>query len=140
MKKHKEKELNAFLEKTTKVLELEQAPKDFMQSVMQQVEIHKVNTHSIRYTPLVSTNIWIGITVVVVALFWFLGFENNHVSGDWFSVLRLNTIGNVDFLDVFPTGFSVSDSTIYALVGLLVFLGIQVIYLKQFFANREVLL
>ncbi len=140
MKKHKEKELNAFLEKTTKALELEKAPKDFVRSVMQQVELQKENTHSIGYTPLVSKTSWIGIALVVVAFFGFLGFGRNHTSTDWFSTFKLNTLGNTEAFNSFSNSLSVSDSTIYALAGLLVFLGIQVIYLKQFFAKREVLL
>jgi hypothetical protein len=140
MKKQKEKELNAFLEKTTKAMDLEQAPKGFLQSVMKQVELQKTSTQSIRYTPLVSNTSWIGIAFVVIALFGFLGFGKNHVSADWLSVLRLNIIGNSDFLDVLYMDFPVPDSTMYAFVGLLVFMGVQVWYLKQFFAKRKVLL
>lgn len=140
MKKHKEKELNAFLEKTTKALELERAPKNFVNSVMQQVEVRKANASNIAYTPLVSSTIWVGIALMVVIVFGFLTLESNPVTLDWFSTLKINTVGTTDFLDTVSKSFSVSDSTIYALVGLLVFMGVQVWYLKRFFAQRQVLL
>ena len=136
----KEKELDAFIKKTVKTITLEKAPIDFVASVMQQLEVEKENKVDITYTPLVSKNVWLGIAALVASLFGYLTFGKSNTQTEWFSTFKLNTIGNTDAFNSFSNSLSVSDSTIYALVGLLVFLGIQVIYLKQFFAKRQVLL
>lgn len=140
MKKQKGKELNVFLEKTIKAMELEKAPKDFVSSVMQSVAIQRANTPSISYTPLVSKPIWICLAILIAVFFGVLVFESDPVRLDWFSTLKLNIVGNIDFFNIIPTTLSVSDSTIYALAGLLIFMGVQVWYLKRFFAKRQVLL
>lgn len=140
MNNQKEKKLEAFLEKAIAKMELEQAPKDFLTSVMRQVEVEKVHTVSTIYKPLVSKKGWISIVLLVSIVFGFLGFSKHQAKMDWLTTFKLNTIGNMNLLDGVSHTFFVLDSTIYALAGLVVFMVVQVWYLKQFFAKRQVLL
>jgi hypothetical protein len=140
MKKKDKKELNEFIDKTSKSFELEVAPKDFVESVMAKVALQQAHATDIRYAPLISNTVWVCILALVISLFTLIGVEKKDVLTDWFSVLRLNTVGTINLMDVFPDGVAISDSTVYALVGLLVFMGVQVWYLKRLFAKRQVLL
>lgn len=140
MNKYKERELDAFLKKATQSMELERAPKNFSIAVMQQLNVKLVNKSNIAYEPLVSTKGWIAILLLVSSFIGFLIFGEHQVKMDWFTTLKLNTLGNMNLLERVANTLFVSDSTIYALVGLLVFMGVQVWYLKRFFAKRQVLL
>jgi len=140
MKKHKNKELDEFLRKTFQQEELEHTPIDLVSSVMDSIaEINKKNTVT-KFKPLISMQTWILIGVVVIMLFGYLILRLN-IDNSWFiSTTKLNTVVG---LDVFISNFknyTVSSGTMYGAIGLLVFVCIQLFYLKKFFDKRQVII
>ncbi len=137
MKEQENKELNLFVQKAVEDLGLDKVSKDFNKNLFQKIEFSKKAILSPK--PLISRSIWYVLALFVVTLF-ILGnsiVEINEVF--WLSTLKYNTIGNFDWLN-FDINELKLNSSIYATMGLTIFIVFQVLILKNYFAKRRVLI
>lgn len=140
MKKHKDEELDEFLRNTLQHVEVEHTPIDLVSSVMDSIaEINEKNTVT-KFKPLISIQSWLLIGVVVIMLFGYLILRQDLDNAWLISTFKLNTVGGLyEFTSNFKN-YTVSSVTIYGVIGLLVFVCIQLFYLKKFFAKRQVII
>lgn len=139
MKESEQKEMDLFLKKAIKRLELEQVPLEFTDSVMAKLEQSQIESQKTIYKPLISKPAWYIIALILYGAGLFLGSSANLKSVDWVSVIKLNIIGSNNFLSVLQS-ITISDTAVYGLLGLLIFIVIQIVYLRRFFATRRVII
>jgi len=139
MKEHKQEEIDLFLKKAIKDLELNEVPQDFTSSLLSKIERSNKKITVTVYSPLISKSAWWSIGICIIAICTFLGFNTNLINNGWFSAFKWNTVGNTDFLNVLPN-LALSDGTVYGLLGLTIFVFVQIIYLKKFFTKRRVII
>jgi hypothetical protein len=139
MKESEQKQMDLFLKKTIKHLEFEQVPPEFTGSVMAKLEQFQIKSQKTAYRPLISKPAWYAMVLVVIGVGIFLGSSAKIESSEWFSVIKLNIIGSTNFLSVLQS-LTISDTAVYGLAGLLIFIVIQIVYLRRFFATRRVII
>ncbi|WP_289644847.1 hypothetical protein [Maribacter aestuarii] len=120
-------------------MELEQVPPEFTGSVMAKLEQSQIKSQKTAYRPLISKPTWYVMVLVVIGAGIFLGSSTKIESMEWFSVIKLNIIGSTNFLSMLQS-LTISDTAVYGLVGLLIFIVIQIVYLRRFFATRRVII
>lgn len=137
MKEQENKELDLFVKKAVQDLELEKAPMDFNKKLFKKIELSKKTV--LKTKPLISNEVWWVLTLLLVGLS-ILGnsfVEINEVY--WLSTLKYNTIGNFEWLN-FDINELKLNATIYATVGLTIFIVFQILILKKYFTKRRVLI
>ena len=139
MKKNKQEKIDQFLKRAMQDMEHEKAPENFASAIMAKIEQSKVQHVKTVYKPLIPKHIWWSLGIFVAALFIYLGFDVSWYTRGWLSTLKWNIIGNTNFLNS-VTNFNLFDNTIYGIVGFILFMLVQIFYLKRFFAKRSVII
>ncbi len=139
MKAKDDKEIDLFLRKAIKDLEYQELPSDFTTRLLEKIEESKVENSSLGYKPLISKPAWFTIALILIGLFFVMGRYGNFSSKGWWLSIKWNTVGNLNLLNSFPK-FDFFNSTVYGFIGFALFILVQIIYLKYYFSNRDVII
>lgn len=130
MEKNKEKELDVFLKKAIKEIELEAPSLQFTDYLLAKIEAIQEKKGAFVYEPIISKVTWIVIAIIVLSIFGYGLFGNYHSEIDWWPTFSANTIFK-GFTKV-----TISRTYIYGFVGLSFFLSLQVYMIKTQYNKR----
>jgi len=138
MEDYKDKSLDDFVKKILNEAGLEKPAKDFTESVLSKIElIGKKN--SVQYTPIISKPTLGAIVFLVIAVFAYVIFTNSAIeTTGWLNTLKLNKLAAFNVSLKMPELF-ISNTYVYAFIGLAFFVGIQVFLLKHHFKKQYAL-
>ncbi len=137
MEENKEKELERFVQKTIKEVGLEEPSANFTHSVLSKIQLN-VQERAVRHKPLISKSTWGVLTALVTGIFAYLILGNPKVEIPWLSSQKFEMSVNMDFVDALAD-LQLSNTFVYSLVGLVFFLGVQVVLLKNHIERRYIL-
>lgn len=135
MEENKDKQLDDFVKKIVKSSGLDTPSDGFTQSIMSNILAQEEKITTIEYKPLISKISWAVLATCGVLLFAFVIFGNADLNVDW--------IPRIDHVASFKIGFVDSlkqlrlpNTLVYALIGLTLFVYVQIIFLKKHLENR----
>ena len=108
---------------------LESPSFDFTQAVMSQVKALKIS-RATTYVPLISSRIWLLISLGVVSIIGYVLFGSSNTETTWFEYLKLNRYFDFVITDTF-SGFDVSKTIFYIALLFGIMLAIQIPILKH---------
>ena len=123
-----DKNIEKLVENMMKLESVQKPSHDFTSSVMQQIEALEQSKVTI-YKPLISKPVWYAIGFGMVALIGFLLFGNTTVENTWLPEMNYNL--SYKFPEI-----EFSSTMMYAMVFLVLMLGIQIPLLKNYFDKR----
>lgn len=135
MQKNKEKEFDAFIQKRIKEEGLESPSNDFTASVLNNIALNSAQNLTLVYKPLISKSTWYTMAVVIVGILCLVVFGNFNLEVDWLPQITMQKLGELDLMGKLPK-IAISDTYVYAFIGLAFFMGIQVYLLKNHFEKR----
>ncbi|MFS4456804.1 hypothetical protein [Maribacter sp. 2304DJ31-5] len=139
MEKNKDRELDLFLKDAIKAMSLDKVSKDFTADVLYKIELEREHSKALYYKPLISKQIWGMILLLFLGLCIYLVLGGNIGSSVWWEALKMNMAENFDLVQRF-SNFQVNENLVYGAVILAFFVLLQVIYLKRYFADRNVVI
>ncbi|KAA2216422.1 hypothetical protein [Maribacter flavus] len=136
MKEQEDKELDLFLKNAIKELRPEEVSENFNERLFQRIA--QLNTKELKYKPLISKTVWFSLALVLIGLLGF-GFIMEPNTNFWLFSLKYNTIGNLDFFDVRFEEIKWNSSS-YAVLGFVIFILFQILFLKHYFSKHRVII
>lgn len=129
------KELDDFIRKAVKEVDLERPSVDFTKSVLSQIEIVTQKDSVLVAKPLFSKTIWFFLSVVVVGIFVYVIFNDSSTESTWLAAIKLNQLTSFN-LSLYMPKFSTTTAFSYGSVGIAFFVWIQVFLLKRKWNKR----
>ena len=129
MKENADKHLDNLSRKMIGKTALESPSFDFTQAVMSQVKALKIS-RATTYVPLISSRIWLLISLGVVSIIGYVLFGSSNTETTWFEYLKLNRYFDFVITDTF-SGFDVSKTIFYIALIFGIMLAIQIPILKH---------
>lgn len=136
MKEQEDKVLDLFLKNAIKELRPEEVSENFNERLFQRIA--QLNTKELKYKPLISKTVWFSLALVLIGLLGF-GFIMEPNTNFWLFSLKYNTIGNLDFFDVRLREIKWNSSS-YAVLGFVIFILFQILFLKHYFSKHRVII
>lgn len=133
MDKETDKQLEEFTEKLLGHMARETPSFDFTTRVMSQVKVLS-ESYEPRHKPLISKKLWLFMAVFVAGVFSYSIFGNVQTENSWLSYIKLDIWPN--FNTFFFSEYKISNVFLYGLVGFTLFMGIQILLLKNHFDKR----
>ena len=135
MQENNEIKFDAFIQKRIKNEGLERPPLDFAKSVLSKIEVEHLMVSDKSNKALISKPIWYAIAIILIGAFSFLIFGDFGADSDWLPQMTLQRIFELNLFGRLPQ-LTVSDTYVYAFIGLALFMGVQVYLLKNHFDKR----
>ncbi len=135
MQENNEIKFDAFVRRQIKEEGLERPSPDFTQSVLSKIEGEHVVVSDKDHKPLISKTIWRALSVLLIGGFVFLIFGDFASDVTWLPQITLQRIFELNLFGRLPQ-LTVSDTYVYAFIGLALFMGVQVYLLKNHFDKR----
>lgn len=135
MKKNSGNRFDAFVQERIKKEGLEKPLPDFTKKVLSRIEAGTNVVSAKNDTPLISKPVWLAIIVVLLVVFYVLLFGNLSMDMTGWPQLTLQKISELNLFGNLPQ-LIISDTYIYAFIGLALFMGVQVYLLKNHFDKR----
>ena len=129
------KKIDGFIQKRMKAENLEQPSMNFTNAVISNIEAYKKHNEVFDYKPLIPKKIWFAVVAMVVALFIYSMYDNAVTEFNWLPQDTLQQLGQINLLGKLPS-LSVSNTYVYAFIGLAFFVVLQVYLLKNHFNKR----
>jgi len=139
MKGNRENDFDAFVQKRIKAEALEQPPKDFTVSVVERIEMESKASVLMNYKPLISKYTWLTLSAIILGLLCFLVFGNLAIETAWLPEIAIQNTKLLNLSEHLPK-LALSNTYVYAFIGLAFFMGIQVYILKNHFRSTRGLL
>ncbi|MDC6406675.1 MULTISPECIES: hypothetical protein [Maribacter] len=136
MKEQEDKVLDLFLKNAIKELRPEEVSENFNERLFQRIA--QLNTKELKYKPLISKTVWFSLALVLIGLLGF-AFIMEPNTNFWLFSLKYNTIGNLDFFDVRLREIKWNSSS-YAVLGFVIFILFQILFLKHYFSKHRVII
>lgn len=136
MKKQEDKELDLFLKNAIKGLRPEEVSANFNERLFQRIS--QLNIKELKYKPLISKAVWFSLALALIGLLGF-GFIVEPTTNFWIFSLKYNTIGNLDFFDLRLEEIKWNSSS-YAVLGFVIFILFQILFLKHYFSKHRVII
>tara|TARA_R110002050_G_scaffold286121_3_gene436417 strand:- start:20234 stop:20656 length:423 start_codon:yes stop_codon:yes gene_type:complete len=130
MEENNIKDFDAFLSKAVKEVGLEEPSKDFNHAILSKLPL-KVAHQTIKNKPLISNLVWFLMFISISSMVISTLFYGQEPKTDNKYVTLLDTFLSFNFLDKI-TSITVSGIFTYGILGLLVFLYIQIFVLKKY--------
>lgn len=137
MEENKEKEFDALLRKTVKEAGLEQPSMDFTASVLSKIA-ETAPTEARLHRPLISKGTWLLSLFAALGVLAYSLLGNGDLNFMGLSNVRWGEYLNFDFLDQW-TQWNISNTFLYGILGLALFVCLQVVLLKRHMDNRYAL-
>ena len=137
MEENRDKELDAFIKKIVNEVGLEKPSVNFTDAVLSKVQV-AVLKGSTGYTPLISKSAWFIMAVSTVAVIVYMIFGDATIEIPWVSSLIQSIPTDNSFFNAF-SNVKISETFLFATVGLTIFIGIQIFLLKHQFEKHYVL-
>lgn len=132
MEEDKDKDLDIFLKKTIKEINLEEPSSNFTADIFSKIRPLRTKD-TLVHKPLISEWVWWFIGLLISGISFFLIIDDSYVQESWFHLSKLDFLNQ---LNVFNGVNLISDTVIYGLLALTIFIYIQVFILKRYFFNR----
>ena len=129
-----DKHLEKLVDKMMKDVSLEKPSFDFTDNVMSQVLNIKTSQATV-YKPLISKKVWFLVFVGILSLVVFSVFGTQTENSSWLSSFDFNVFDNIKIRNLF-SGFSLSKTTMYAIVLFGFMVCAQIPFLKHRFNQR----
>lgn len=134
MQENVDKHLEKLTRKVMSTSTLESPSFEFKSNVMAKIEATRVSSAT-RYTPLISTRVWIFIGIALVAILLYIVFGDVTVTAGWLSQIGIERFFNYEFSSPI-SNLNVPTTLLYAVVFFGVMLTIQIPLLKRYFNQR----
>lgn len=134
MEENKEKMLENFIKKVINEAGLEETSDNFTDLILSKVQSEKQKS-STGYKTLKTRPVWSFLAVIVVGIIAYVFLGNIDMEINWASTTILKKLKEFNFFAKIPQ-LSISDIYVYGFLGLAIFVGIQVSFLKRHFNNR----
>jgi hypothetical protein len=135
MQENNEIKFDAIVRRQIKKEGLESPSSDFTQSVLSKIEGEHLVVSDINNKPLISKPIWYALSALLIGGFVFLIFGDFASDVIWLPQISLQKIFELNLFGQLPQ-LTVSDTYVYAFIGLALFMGVQVYLLKNHFDKR----
>lgn len=137
MEEDKNREFDHLLKKAVKQIGLEQPPIRFTETLLAKIEL-ATKQNPIVYKPLISKKIWWLIAVVVITVFAYVILRNDTMESSWLFTLEMNWLKELGHYNPLSR-VQFSDTFVYGIVGLTVFIYVQIFLLKGYMNKRYML-
>lgn len=138
MEVNKDKQLNDFVKKIIKTAGLETPSDGFTQNIMSKIVAEEEKRTTIQYKPLISKTSWFVLAAFAVLLFAFIIFGNLDLNISWLPGIDQLVPNKIGFLDSMSE-IHFPNTLVYGLSGLVLFIYVQLIFLKKHLENRYAL-
>ena len=135
MEENNDSRFDAFVKEQIKKDGLEQPSLDFTKNVLLQIGEQSTSVVGKGYQPLISKPVWWSLACAFIAIFGYVVFGDFGSEPDKFSVLLFQKIGEFNLLGGL-SDIVISNTYVYAFVGLAIFMGVQIYLLKNHFDKR----
>lgn len=134
MEDNKNKELEFLIDSIMKSDSLQSPSKDFTSKVMQHIDVLE-NKKVLAYKPLISKQVWVIISVFILAIIGYSLFGSESTNEGWFNTVNWNVLyDNNLFSQLGKINFS--STLTYALVFFGLMIGIQVSLFRKYFNQQ----
>ena len=130
MEENRDKELDVFLKKNIKEIRLEEPSSNFTTDVFSKIETLQTKDAYV-HKPLISKWGWGLIGLLVVGITFFL-FDSGALQESWFKYSKLEFFTK---LSIFDSLNFISNTMVYGLIALVIFIYVQIFILKRHFSN-----
>lgn len=137
MDENNKKDFDAFLQKALKEVGLEEPSKDFNQAILSKLELKKIDQVK-NVKPLIPLIVWIFIWMIFSALVASALFFGESQKTDGRYLTFINKLVNLNFINKIPD-VQVSEIYTYGIIGLLIFLYVQIVVLKKYMTKKYAL-
>ena len=134
MQKDNQGKFDDYIQERIKKEGLHQPSMNFTNAVISKIEAQE-QSKVLEYKPLLGQKSWFAIAVVVTGIFIFLIYGNTTMEFNWLPSNLAEQLGQINLLAKLPS-FSVSNSYVYAFIGLAFFAIVQVYLLKNHFSKH----
>jgi len=138
MEENKDKQLNDFVKKIVKSAGLETPSDGFTQNIMSKIVAQEEKTTAIKYKPLISKRSWLIFAAITIILFTYIIFGKLDLSISWLPNINSVTLNKIGFMEALSQ-IQLPNTVVYALIGILLFFYVQIIFLKKHLENRYTL-
>lgn len=136
MKEQENKELDILLKTAIKDLKPEEVSIDFNRNLFQ--KIAQIERKKVVQTPLIPKIVWLALALFLIGVLG-IGFTVETNTEFWLLPMKFNTIGNLDFFNLEMEHIK-WDTTSYAMLGFVIFIMFQILFLKQYFSKHKVII
>ncbi|EAQ99846.1 hypothetical protein [Maribacter sp. HTCC2170] len=135
MQEDSQTKYDEFILKRIKEEGLEKPSLHFTNAVISKIEAQKVFNVEFDNKPLIPKYFWYTGAAIVVLLFSYLIYGKVDMGINWIPEERIEQLEHLRLLERLPS-IDVSNSYVYAFIGLAFFVGVQVYMLKTHFDKR----
>jgi hypothetical protein len=135
MEENKDKQLNDFVKKIVRSAGLETPSDGFTQNIMSKIVVQEEKTTAIKYKPLISKRSWLILAAITIILFTYIIFGKLDLSISWLPNINSVTLNKIGFMEVLSQ-IHLPNTAVYALIGIMLFFYVQIIYMKRHLDNR----
>lgn len=138
MEENKDKQLNDFVKKIVRSAGLETPSDGFTQNIMSKIAVQEAKTTAIKYKPLISKRSWLILAAITIILFTYIIFGKLDLSISWLPNIYSVILNKIGFMEALSQ-IHLPNTAVYALIGILLFFYVQIIFLKKHLENRYAL-
>lgn len=135
MEDNKDKQLNDFVKKIVKSAGLETPSDGFTQNIMSKIAAQEGKSSATVYQPLISKTSWLILATITLVLFTYVIFGKLDLSIGWLPNINSVTLNKIGFMEALSQ-IHLPNTAVYALIGIMLFFYVQIIFLKKHLENR----
>ncbi len=135
MEENKDKQLNDFVKKIVKSTGLETPSDGFTQNIMSKIAAQKAKSTATVYQPLISKTSWLILATITLLLFAYVIFGKLDLSISWLPNINSVVLNKIGFMEALSQ-IHLPNTAVYALIGLMLFFYVQIIFLKRHLESR----
>lgn len=130
-----DKRLDEFVKKVVGNASLESPSDDFTKNIISKIAVQETNSATTVYQPLISKTSWLVLAALTMFLLAYVIFGKFDLSISWLPNINTGVLENIGLMDVLSQ-IHLPNTTIYALIGLMLFFYVQIIFIKKHLDSR----
>ena len=135
MEEKEDKGLDVFVKKIVIERGLERPSNHLTDSVLSKIKLVDIKAVT-TYKPLISKSSWVVLIFLVLVVITYFTAINPDLGNGWWTTTPVMKWSIPSNLSLNMMRLSISDTYVYAFLGLALFVGIQVLILKNYFSAR----
>ncbi|WP_297796582.1 hypothetical protein [uncultured Eudoraea sp.] len=130
-----EKRLDDFVKKVVSNASLESPSVDFTENIISKIAVRETNNAITVYQPLISKTSWLVLATLTILLIAYIFIGKFDLTVSWLPNINTGVIENMDSM-VALSQIQLPNTVVYALIGLMLFFYLQIIFLKKYLDSR----
>ncbi len=135
MDMNEDKELDLFIKKMVQEAGLESPSEHFTSGVLKKVQHMNLQSPATIYQPLISKKTWALLGLVLSGIILYVVVGNGKNDSSWLANVNFDFLSKYDAFTVLSNSF-ISEILDYSIVGLILFVYIQIFLLKRYMDKR----